>query len=111
MSVAYIRLANLSVFSCSLLSLKQSLRRRVFVRDQYTCAYCRERFMIKELTIDHYVPISEGGRLISLRFLLLDFADDVNIYGCVGSNDISNMVAACRACNLRKGSIVPKDVK
>jgi 5-methylcytosine-specific restriction endonuclease McrA len=53
-------------------------RREVFRRDNYTCQYCGKR--TAELTIDHVVPRHAGGR-----------------------HAWSNVVAACPACNHRKG--------
>src|SRR5205085_2199687 len=53
-------------------------RRAVFLRDNYTCQYCG--LHSRDLTLDHVVPRHRGGR---------DAWD--------------NLVAACRACNHRKG--------
>jgi 5-methylcytosine-specific restriction endonuclease McrA len=53
-------------------------RREVFRRDNYTCQYCGKR--TSDLTIDHVVPRHMGGRHLW-----------------------SNVVAACPACNHRKG--------
>lgn len=53
-------------------------RRAVFQRDNYTCQYCGIR--TNDLTIDHVVPRSRGGK-----------------------HTWENVVSACRACNHRKG--------
>lgn len=53
-------------------------RREVFRRDNYTCQYCGKK--TGELTIDHVIPRHMGGRHIW-----------------------NNVVAACAACNHRKG--------
>lgn len=53
-------------------------RRNVFLRDNNTCQYCGSR---NNLTIDHVTPLSRGG----------DWS-----WG--------NLVAACGACNSRKGA-------
>jgi 5-methylcytosine-specific restriction endonuclease McrA len=53
-------------------------KREVFRRDSYTCQYCGAR--TSHLTIDHVVPRHRGG-----------------------DHSWSNLVAACPACNLRKG--------
>jgi 5-methylcytosine-specific restriction endonuclease McrA len=53
-------------------------RRAVFMRDNFTCQYCG--LHSRDLTLDHVVPRHRGGR---------DAWD--------------NLVAACRACNHRKG--------
>lgn len=52
-------------------------RRGVLARDGYSCQYCGARAE----TIDHVVPRSRGGE-----------------------HSWGNLVAACRPCNLRKGS-------
>lgn len=51
-------------------------RRAVFLRDSHECQYCGRRAD----SIDHIVPRSRGG-----------------------THHWENVVAACRACNLRKG--------
>lgn len=57
-------------------------RASVLLRDNFTCQYCDHPFAEKELTLDHVVPRSSGGR-----------------------TEWSNIVAACRACNYRKGCL------
>ena len=57
-------------------------RFNVFLRDRFTCQYCHER---DDLTFDHVVPRSRGGR-----------------------TTWDNVVAACAPCNLRKGGRLPK---
>jgi 5-methylcytosine-specific restriction endonuclease McrA len=53
-------------------------RREVFRRDNYTCQYCGRK--MSDLTLDHVVPRSLGGAHVW-----------------------TNVVAACAACNHRKG--------
>jgi 5-methylcytosine-specific restriction endonuclease McrA len=78
----------------SVISLKEyipSARRpaftrfNVFLRDRFTCQYCAERFPTQELTFDHVVPRSRGGR-----------------------TTWTNVVAACSSCNLLKGNRMPE---
>jgi 5-methylcytosine-specific restriction endonuclease McrA len=64
---------------------RQELRRRVFQRDNYRCAYCRwkadrpeER---KALTVDHVIPLSKGGTW-----------------------RMQNLVTSCYRCNIKKGA-------
>jgi 5-methylcytosine-specific restriction endonuclease McrA len=61
-------------------------RREVFIRDGYACQYCGAR--TKDLTIDHVVPRSRGGK-----------------------HTWENLVSACRACNHRKGGKSPEDAR
>lgn len=56
------------------------IRRAVFERDSYTCAYCSVRFLSAEfLECDHVEPISLGG-----------------------TNEMGNLVTACGPCNRHK---------
>jgi Restriction endonuclease len=52
----------------------------VFTRDRFRCAICGESFPGEQLTFDHVVPQSRGGR-----------------------STWTNLVAACLPCNQRKG--------
>lgn len=61
-------------------------RRAVLARDHYTCQYCGRRPTRKDLTVDHILPRSRGGRTIW-----------------------ENVVAACQWCNGRKGSRTPEE--
>ncbi|MCK5273032.1 MAG: HNH endonuclease [Alphaproteobacteria bacterium] len=56
-------------------------RFNVFLRDRFTCQYCGQPSPAHDLTFDHVVPRSRGGR-----------------------TTWENVVAACSPCNLRKGS-------
>ena len=62
--------------------------RELFLRDAHLCMYCGKEFNEKQLTRDHVVPISKGGR-----------------------DRWQNVVAACRACNTRKGNRIPEQAK
>ena len=55
-------------------------RFNVFLRDRFDCQYCGEWFPVHELTFDHVVPRSKGGR-----------------------TNWDNVVTACSACNVKKG--------
>jgi 5-methylcytosine-specific restriction endonuclease McrA len=61
-------------------------RRTILARDQYTCQYCGEAPGRADLTIDHVLARSRGGR-----------------------TEWENVVTACRACNQRKGSRTPRE--
>lgn len=62
-------------------------RFNVFLRDRFTCQYCADRFPTHELTFDHVIPRSRGGR-----------------------TSWENVVTACGVCNLRKGNRMPRDI-
>ena len=61
-------------------------RFNVFLRDRFVCQYCGEASLAHDLTFDHVVPRSRGGR-----------------------TTWENVVAACGPCNLRKGSRMPRE--
>lgn len=56
-------------------------RRNIYIRDNFTCQYCGAKPGREQLTIDHIVPKSRGGR-----------------------SDWENVVLACQGCNAQKGS-------
>jgi 5-methylcytosine-specific restriction endonuclease McrA len=60
-------------------------RFNVFLRDRFSCQYCNEPFPTQELTFDHVIPRSKGGR-----------------------TTWENVVTSCSACNLRKGNRLPR---
>lgn len=55
-------------------------RLAIYRRDGFVCQYCRRKFRRDQLTLDHVVPRHLGGGM-----------------------SWTNIVAACRACNARKG--------
>ena len=70
----YVKPARLAAFT----------RFNLFLRDEFACQYCGEK---GELTFDHVIPRSRGGR-----------------------TTWENVVASCGPCNLRKGSRTPSQV-
>lgn len=60
-------------------------RFNVFLRDNWTCQYCGDGFKTHELTFDHVIPRSRGGR-----------------------TSWENIVTACQRCNTSKGSQLPE---
>ena len=56
-------------------------RFNVFLRDRFCCQYCGTVFSASNLTFDHVLPRSKGGR-----------------------TNWENVVAACSPCNFRKGN-------
>ncbi len=59
-------------------------RFNVFLRDSFRCQYCSRHKPTPELTFDHVIPRSKGGR-----------------------TGWDNVVTACSACNTRKGNQLP----
>ena len=63
-------------------------RRNVFWRDKYVCQYCSGDFNHSNLTMDHVHPKSRGGL-----------------------KTWTNIVACCKACNLKKRNQTPKEAR
>lgn len=59
-------------------------RPNIFIRDNYHCQYCGSQFPKGQLTLDHVIPIVQGG-----------------------SKSWENIVTACKPCNQRKGGRTP----
>lgn len=60
-------------------------RRNIYARDCNICQYCGKRYPSSELSLDHIIPRSMGGR-----------------------STWSNIVCACTRCNVKKGGRTPK---
>lgn len=63
-------------------------RRNLFARDKNRCQYCGKRFVTRELSLDHVVPRSMGGKATW-----------------------ENIVCACVACNTKKGGMTPEQAR
>lgn len=61
-------------------------RINIYARDHFTCQYCGNRFMTEELTLDHVLPRSRGGR-----------------------TTWENVVACCVDCNRDKADKTPAE--
>jgi 5-methylcytosine-specific restriction endonuclease McrA len=59
-------------------------RRNIYARDQNHCQYCGGKFSTSELSLDHVVPRSQGGKATW-----------------------ENIVCACLECNIKKGGRTP----
>lgn len=63
----------------------------LFARDHYRCQYCDRHVTDlkprESLTRDHLIPLSRGG-----------------------TNEWTNVVAACSSCNTRKGNRMPEEI-
>jgi len=61
-------------------------RKNILLRDRHTCQYCGEVFSPIELTLDHVMPRSRGGK-----------------------SSWENLVTCCRRCNNCKGDRLPEE--
>jgi len=60
-------------------------RRNIFARDKNRCQYCGRRYPSSELSLDHVIPRTMGGKSVW-----------------------ENVVCACADCNVKKGGQTPK---
>jgi 5-methylcytosine-specific restriction endonuclease McrA len=63
-------------------------RKHIYTRDRYTCQYCGEVFGRDELTLDHVLPVSRGGK-----------------------NTWENLVSCCERCNHKKADRTPEEAE
>ena len=61
-------------------------RELIWRRSLGKCYYCAKDLPIADMHIDHMLPAKRGG-----------------------TNDMSNLVAACRSCNIGKGDRTPEE--
>ena len=61
-------------------------RFNVFLRDEFTCQYTGQKLPASELTFDHLIPRSRGGK-----------------------TTWENIVTASQSANLKKGNMLPKE--
>lgn len=61
-------------------------KENIYVRDNYTCQYCGEKFSYSELTLDHVYPKSR-----------------------LGPDIWENIVTCCKECNQYKADKTPKE--
>lgn len=60
-------------------------RENIYIRDAHKCQYCNQKFSAKNLTLDHIVPVVQGGL-----------------------KTWENIVTACVPCNQKKGGRTPQ---
>ena len=61
-------------------------KKHIYLRDGYTCQYCGDVHTPHELTLDHILPQSRGGK---------------NVW--------ENLVTCCRKCNSKKSDLTPRE--
>jgi 5-methylcytosine-specific restriction endonuclease McrA len=65
-----------------------NMRMRIFLRDRFACQYCGVKGTAGDLTLDHILPRSRGGR-----------------------STPDNLCASCKRCNNRKGDRTPAEAR
>ncbi len=58
----------------------------IYNRDKGKCFYCKKNLKYRQITLDHYFPLSKGGK-----------------------DEVFNLVTCCKDCNRYKGNIVLPD--
>ena len=91
-----VRSVSLAIRMPAVIRLRKGARRRqrtikfsrlnVCMRDGFVCQYCGEKSPMRDLTYDHVLPRSRGGR-----------------------TTWENIVTACRQCNESKGDKTPEE--
>lgn len=67
-------------------SVSRLLKERIIERDGRKCSYCKKDLRGKHLTVDHVLPVCQGG-----------------------TDELDNLVLACRPCNICKGGRTPTE--
>ncbi len=63
-------------------------RQNIYARDRHRCQYCGQRYPTEELTYDHVLPRSRGGK-----------------------TEWKNIVTCCVTCNRKKGGKTPEEAR
>lgn len=63
-------------------------KEHIYARDQFICQYCHKGLKFGDLTLDHVLPQSRGGKY-----------------------KWSNLVTCCSPCNNEKGALTPEEAK
>jgi 5-methylcytosine-specific restriction endonuclease McrA len=61
-------------------------KKHIFLRDNYSCQYCGRSELPNDLTLDHILPQSRGGKSVW-----------------------ENLVTCCRRCNSKKKNMTPRE--
>lgn len=67
-------------------SYSEDTRKLIYLHVGGRCELCGQRLLFEEMTLDHIVPLSMGGK-----------------------DDVENLSCTCYPCNLLKGNIFPSD--
>lgn len=76
-----IRMESGEAFRNTIFKVPRCTKKRIHVRDSYTCGYCGKKCRNDQLTVDHINPQCRGGRLTW-----------------------DNSITSCKKCNTKKGN-------
>jgi HNH endonuclease len=65
-------------------ALSGEIQQKIWAADGFICVYCGAKMGATLMTVDHFIPLEDGGR-----------------------NDQTNYLSSCRKCNQRKGNDHP----
>lgn len=62
-------------------AISGEIQQKIWAADNFACVYCGAKMGQTLMTVDHFIPLEQGGK-----------------------NDHTNFLTACRRCNKKKGS-------
>ena len=83
------------------MAFSKKIRQQVYDKYGGHCAYCGREIDYKDMQVDHVTPMLRG---------FPDWQIEMGGY-TRGTNDISNLLPACRMCNFRKGTFELEDFR
>lgn len=101
------------------MAINKRIRELVYKKYNGHCAYCGKKISMKDMQVDHLVPILRGisdeyikdhnthyNEYVRAHTLLHLPIEPYEKYKIVrGTDDINNYMPACRQCNLRKDTM------
>lgn len=83
------------------MAFSKKIRQQVYDKCNGHCAYCGREIDYKDMQVDHVMPMLRG------------FPDwQIKLGGYHrGTDDIDNLLPACRMCNFRKGTLELEDFR
>lgn len=65
---------------------------------KYHCSYCGKMIKKEDMQVDHIFSVHNAKNHISTRLLM-------KLFGINGVNDVKNLTASCKKCNMKKGKM------
>lgn len=83
------------------MAFSKKIRQQVYDKCTGHCAYCGREIDYKDMQVDHVMPLLRG---------FSDWRMKLGGYRR-GTDDIDNLLPACRMCNFRKGTLELEDFR